>query len=91
MTGVFDRKICRIIIPPENDNAVNQFIHYEPDLTTFLESLYAKQRRGVVISLSIDQLRSTILIPASNSNDWDIRSYGLFQQKRDKVSHDHHC
>ena len=86
--AVFDSKFCRIITPPENENHNdnsnnnNQFIDYEADLVTFLESIYAKQRRGVVISLGIDQLRSTVLIPASYTNDWDIRSYGLFQQKR---------
>ena len=64
-------------------------IHFEADLTSFLESMYAK-RRGVVISLGIDQLCSTVLTPASIANDWDVRSYGLFRMKQDKNSRQDH-
>ena len=39
-----------------------------------------RTRRGVVISLGIDQLRSVVITPDQTGKKWDIRSYGPFRR-----------
>lgn len=55
------------------------------DRTDFQKSSRSK-RRGVVISLGIDQLRSTVITPEHLSCGWDIRSYGLFRRQATATS-----
>lgn len=39
------------------------------------------ERRGVVISLGIDQLRSTVIKPMSMTSSWEIKSYAAFRRR----------
>ena len=61
-------------------------VRYSLDDRTDFQKSSRSKRRGVVISLGIDQLRSTVITPEHLSYSWDIRSYGLFRRQAAVIS-----
>ena len=64
-----------------DNNRIFERMRFSMDVRMDFQESNRSKRRGVVISLGIDQLRSTIITPAALTCDWDIRSYGLFQRR----------
>lgn len=64
-----------------DNNKILEHMRFSMDVRMDFQDSNRSKRRGVVISLGIDQLRSTIITPAALTCDWDIRSYGLFQRR----------